>query len=413
MRIAIVVFDGLADRPLRELRNKTPLEYVEKPNLDEIARSGICGLLDPIAPGVRPGSDTAHLALLGYDPFTYYTGRGALEAAGSSIEVGPRDIAFRCNFATVNESLEVIDRRAGRATDGLKELARSLDGLKLKTARDLEVIFRWTIGHRAILMLRGDGLSNKISDVDPGKLGVKPLASKPLQPVPEAKKAAEALNEFVGLSHEILKTQSANALRVREGKLPANMILPRGAGVPPKLESLRDKYGIEKSACVAEVMLVKGVAHYAGMRIINAPGSTADLNTDVESIGRVVLEALRENDFVLTNVKGGDVAGHDGNVEGKVKMIEKLDRMMGLLLSGVDRENTLIAMTSDHTTPVSFKNHTGDPVPIAVSGTTVRVDEVKRFDERSVVRGGLGRIRGVDLMPLLLNFAGRARKFGD
>jgi 2,3-bisphosphoglycerate-independent phosphoglycerate mutase len=410
-RIVIVIFDGIADRPVKELGNKTPLEVADKPNIDGVAKSGICGLMDPIAPGIRPGSAPAHLALLGYDPFAHYTGRGAFEAAGIGIKLKPSEIAFRCNFATVDETLTVVDRRAGRVTDGLTEIASTLDGMRLDSFPDVDVTFKRAIGHRALLILRGEGLSSDVSDVDPGKVGVKPLAATPTKLSPEAKKTADIVNEFVERSHRILEVHPVNVKRMKEGKPPANIILPRGAGIAPSMETLDKKYGISNSACIAEVALVKGVACYAGMKIINAPGSTAGLDTNVESMGKSAVNALRGNEFVLVNVKGGDVAGHDGNAKAKVTMIERLDSMVSLILDHVGEE-TLLVITSDHTTPVSVKDHTGDPVPLVVSGPGVRVDDVARFDERSVAKGGIKRIRGVDLMPILLDLSGKAKKFG-
>lgn len=402
----------MPDRPLPELNGKTPLEEASTPNMDEVAKRGACGLLDPVAPGVRPGSDVAHLAILGYDPFACYSGRGGFEALGAGIHVEVGDVVFRCNFATVGESLNVIDRRAGRGETGLDELAALLDGMKLDKMPSTKVIFKRTTGHRAVLILRGGGLSPKVSDSDPGKPGLKVLEVKPLELAPEAKQTAEAVNEFLMKAHKMLEFHEVNKRRIERGELPANAILARGAGTLPALDSLRERYGFESSACIAEVALVKGVCACAGMEIIDAPGSTGLLDTDVRSIGRTALEALREHEFVLANIKGPDVASHDGDIEGKIRMIERIDETVGMLLDGIDPESALFVLTSDHTTPISVRDHSGDPTPIAITGAGIRADDVVKFDERSVVRGGLGRLRGLDLMPVLLDLLGRAKKFG-
>lgn len=412
MRVLILIGDGMGDRPLRELNNKTPLEKANTPNMDEVARTGICGIIDPIAPGVRPGSAPSHLALLGYDPFTYYTGRGPFEAAGVGIKINPDDVAFRCNFATVNNNLTILDRRAGRETEGFDRLATALNGFKLKCAPAVEVTFSKATAHRAVLILSGPNLSPKVSDGDPEITNVKPLEVKPLEDTPEAKLTARMVNEFVHSSHEILERHEVNRERVKTGKMPANFILTRGAGNPPKMETLKEKYGLSSSACIAEVALVKGVAVYAGMKIIEVPGSTAGLDTDTRAIGRAALKSIQNNEFVVVNVKGPDVAGHDKNIEGKIAIIEKMDDMIGDILNGINREETYLALTADHSTPIEVRDHSGDPAPIAITGPTVRVDDVTSFNERAVAKGGLDRIRGLDLMPILLDLLGKAIKFG-
>jgi len=412
MKVLFIIGDGMADRPLKELDDRTPLEKATTPNMDYVAKNSICGLVDPIAPGIRPGSAPAHLALLGYDPYVYYTGRGPFEAMGNKMKVKTGDVAFRCNFGTVNKRMVVLDRRAGRDLEGLDKLSKALDGMKLKTAPDIKVFFKKATAHRAVLMLRGPEISPKVSDVDSGRTNVKPLVAKPLDGSLEAKVTAKAVNEFVSRAHQIMEKHFVNKKRVKAGKLPANIVLVRGAGVAPKMEAFKDKYGIKFSACVAETTLVKGVASYAGMRIIDVPGATAGLDTDTRAIGMAAVKALSTSEFVLVNVKGTDVAAHDGNFKAKIEMIEKIDEMLGDIWGKISREETYVLITADHTTPISVKDHTADPVPIAISGPMVRVDDVIAFNERVVAKGGLGRIRGLDIMPILMDLLGKAKKFG-
>ena len=417
--------DGMADRPVAALGNRTPLEVARKPNMDEIAKRGISGLMDTIAPGVPPGSDTAHLALLGYDPYETYTGRGPFEAAGAGIDLRAGDIALRANYATVDDDLVVQDRRAGRIQD-TAQLAKAIQQIKLP---GVQIFFKSTVGHRATLVLRGKGLSHEVTDSDPHKIGAKVLPIKPLLPPSEdlqfaravvaggirkylerkrrAAKTAKLLNEFSRESHQILKYHPLNKERARQGLPQANCLLLRGAGVAPHLTPLQEKFGL-KSACVAAAALVKGVCRMAGMEVIDVPGATGGVDTDLNAKCGAVLRALETNDLVLLHVKGFDEASHDGNAMAKVQLIERVDAMLGSLLAAAD----FIVLAVDHTTPVSVREHTGDPVPLTIAGSGVRSDGVACYDERAAARGGLGRIRGKDLLPIMADLMGKGKKFG-
>lgn len=405
MKAILLISDGMADRPIKELGDKTPLEVANKPNIDKIAKLGECGLMDLISPGIRIGSDTAHLSILGYDPYKTYTGRGPFEAAGIGLDVKKGDISFRCNFATIDEDDIILDRRAGRIAEGTKDLADVLNGIKIE---DVTCYFKESTAHRAALVLRGEGLGHKVSDVDPHNEGVRFNKAKPLDE--ESKKTAKVLNEFVKKSHELLNVHHINIKRRREGKLPANIILPRGGGLAPHLENFYEKYKL-KSACIVEVGLIKGIGRYLGMDVIDVKEATGGLDTDVLAIAKSVIEALKSYDFILCNVKGCDVAGHDGKVNAKIKMIEEIDKMIGFLLENISSD-TYLVFTADHSTPISVKDHSGDGVPIVFYGSEVRVDKIEKFDERSVVGGGLGRITGKDVMNLICNLLNVSEKFG-
>lgn len=404
MKLLLVICDGLGDRPVRELEGKTPLQYADCPNFDWFAENGICGIMDIIAPGVPPGSDTAHLALLGNDPYETYSGRGPFEAFGIGMEVRPGDVVLRGNFATVDDNLNIIDRRAGRIKTGTKEIAESLNGLKIQGAN---IFFREGTEHRAVLLIRGEGLSAEVNDTDPHKVGCCPLRAQPL--TPEAKKTANILEEFSTKAHEILKEHPVNKKREGEGKLPANYILLRGAGMTPNLRSTKEKYGL-KSAAVVGVMLVKGVCKALGMEIIEVKGATGGVDTDMMAKAKAAVSALKSHDFVLLHVKACDVYGHDGDAQGKVETIQRLDDMLGFVRENIS--NTCVALTADHSTPVSVGNHSGDPVPLAIVGEGVRIDHVDRYDEISMAGGALGRIRGKDLLPILLDVANKSEMYG-
>jgi len=400
----------MADRPIKELDWKTPLEVAHKPSFNQIAKTGICGIMDLIAPGIPPGSDTASLALLGYDAIKVYSGRGALEAIGSNIKVLPGNVAFRCNFASVNKELVVLDRRAGRiANEDAAKLAKSLQKVKLKSS--VEFLFKNTIQHRAVLVLRGKKLSIAVSDSDPEQTGSKVLEVKPLDESPEATFTADVLNDLLLKFHDVLEKHPVNKDRVRRGLPPANIVLCRGAGTIPKIKSLPEIYGI-KASCIAAASLVKGVCKAAGMKLISVDGATGTPQTDFMAKAKATVEALKTCDLAFLHVKATDAASHDGNIKQKIKIIEKIDQMIDYILKNTDSASTYLAVTSDHTTSLLTGNHEGDPVPIAITGPYIRKDDVEKFDERSCAKGGLSRIRGMDVMPILMDLLGKSKKFG-
>ena len=403
-KIVLIVCDGLSDRPVKELGMKTPLQAAKKPAMDALARNGISGTMDVIGPGIIPGSDTAHLALFGYDPHKVYSGRGPIEAMGVGIDMRKGDVAFRCNFATVDKSMKVIDRRAGRIRSGTEPLANAISGLKLDGATAL---FKQGSEHRGALVLRGPGLDHRVTDVDPHRES-RILESKPL--VPEAEKTAKLLNEYVRRSARILATHPVNLDRVRQGLPPANIVLPRGAGSMNDLEPLSERYGL-KCAAVAGVTLVKGICRMVGMEVPDVQGATGGTDTDYVAKAKATLRLVDANDFVFVNIKAGDIAGHDGDFRMKLRIVESIDVMLELILKDLN-EDVVVALTCDHSTPVSVKEHSADPVPLAVCGGGARIDGIKEFDEVSAASGALGRIRGMDLLPTLLGIADRATKFG-
>lgn len=398
------IIDGLPDRPIR---GKTPLSIARKPNLDKIAELGINGIMDTISPGVRPGSDTSHLALLGYDPYKFYTGRGPIEAAGVGIDLKPGDIAFRANFATVvgNGSVfdkVVVDRRAGRIED-TEELVEALNEIDLSI--DFEVAK--ATGHRAVVVFRGD-LSAELTETDPKVVGERVKKCKPLSET--AIKTAEIINEFMSKANEVLEKHPVNAEREKKGLPKANVILLRGAGVMKEIPNFKDKYGLNL-VVVSATALIKGVGRIIGGEAITPKGATGNKRTDLGAKLSTALDLLRRNDVVLLHVKAPDEIGHDRDFEGKVEFIEKLDPHLSRLMDLDFSENCLI-VTSDHSTPVSVGEHTADPVIVSIVHEGVRVDDVKRFSEFDAPKGGLCRIRGLDLLNIALDLLNISKKFG-
>lgn len=404
----ILIGDGMGDRPIAELGGKTPLEAANTPNLDAMAASGINGLMDLIAPGVRVGSDTGHLAVLGFDPYVVYTGRGPFEAAGIGLSVKPGDVAFRCNFSTVDADMTITDRRAGRIVDGTDQLAAQVNGVMIE---DILVLFKESVAHRCALVLRGPGLNALVTDSDPHVTGAKVLEVKAITPGDAAaEKTARILNVFVKMSFERLDVHPVNVARKQQGLNAANIILPRGAGQAPNIPSFNEKHLLH-GACVAETGLIKGIADFVGLDLLDAPGANGGLDTDVMSIGNTVLKALEDHNFVLCNVKGPDVAAHDGNPIAKVQIIERIDEMVGMLLEKMDDE-TYLVVTADHTTSCSYGDHTGEPVPIVLYGPEVLTDSVKTFGERPAQKGGLCRFSGKHLVNMLTSMMNIQEKYG-
>lgn len=397
----LLVCDGLGDRP--SIGGKTPLQAAYTPNLDELSESGINGLMDVISPGIVPGSDTAHLSLFGYDPYKYYPGRGVFEALGANMELHDGDVAFRANFSTVDEQMRVIDRRAGRR--GSKELEKALDGLEID---DVKIYLRNTTQHRCALVMTGKNLSRYVSDVDTHEAGDFVQECKPLKAGEDARKTAAIVDKFVRRSYELLNDHPINAERRRKGEPPANIILLRGAGSYEHVTSLKERFGFH-SACVAGASLYKGVAKYLGMKVLHVESATGKFDTNLKAKAEAALQALEVYDFVFVHVKDADNSGHDGNFDDKKRIIERVDEE---LVARIKDVGGYIVVTGDHSTPVTIKRHSSDPVPLLIKGVGIRTDDVKNFDEISVASGGLNRIRGIELMPMLADFMGYYIMYG-
>jgi 2,3-bisphosphoglycerate-independent phosphoglycerate mutase len=390
----LLIIDGLGDLPTP----KTPLQAAKKPNLDRLAKSGITGMMSPVKRFIVPGSDVSHLNLLGYDPSIFYHGRGPLEALGLGIRLHNGDIAFRTNFATVRHGI-LADRRAGRIdTATATSLSR---GLSMRIG-DVEAVFRNSSEHRGALVLRGKGLSSNISSTDAHE-GERLPQCHALDSSHAARRTADIVNRYVQAASALLASAHENAGR----KLPANAIILRGAGHYVKVPTFRERFGIS-GACVAGGALYRGVAAFIGMDVIMVPGATGDKNTNLEAKAKAAVRAIRDYDFVLMHIKMCDSFGHDGDFAGKKAAIMNIDAIIPML----ERSGACIVVTGDHSTPCSRKGHSGHEVPILVYRGE-RFDDVRRFDEISCAKGGLGHIRGKDIMPLILNITGHAQKYGS
>lgn len=409
----IFLGDGMGGRPVPSLEGLTVIEATETPALDALAAAGESGILHPAGIGVPVGSDTAHMAMLGYDPFKLYRGRGPFEAKGVGIDVQPGDLAFRCNFSTVVDGI-VTDRRAGRIKSGTDQLAAAVNDGLADGIEGVQVIFKESVEHRAALVLRGAGLDHRIGEVDPHKEGVAYWTCEPLPEAagdPDAIRTARIVNEFVQRSYEILDAHPVNQARKAEGLPAANAALPRGVGTAVELEPFAQRYGIS-GAMIVEVDLVRGLAQYLAMDVIDVPGATGGANTDEMALAKAVVECWDRYDFILCNIKAPDLGGHDASVEAKMAAVRKVDRAVGHLLDTLDWSRTVMMLGADHCTPISVGDHTGDGIPVSFYGHGVRPDDVQVYGERACAKGSLGHLLGSDVMSQLTCYSGTQHKFG-
>ena len=385
-KIVLLVIDGLGGLP-RKQDLLTELEAAKTPNLDILAAKSVCGLQQPVKPGITPGSGPGHLALFGYDPIKYQVGRGVLSALGINFKLEVKDIATRGNFCTVDNNGNIIDRRAGRMpTDRNIELCKLLRNIRLP---DVNIFIETVKEYRFLLVLRGEGLSGDLIDTDPQIIGKKPLEPRGL--TSEAEKTVNLVRNFITQAKEVLKDQS-----------PANMLLLRGFSKKPNWPTIKDVFGLN-CAAIAAYPMYRGLAKLIGMDILET-GQTVKEEFDT------LTKNWNEYDFFYLHVKNSDSAGEDGDFDRKVAKIEEVDEHIPKLL---DLNPDVIIITGDHSTPSLLKFHSWHPVPVLLWSKYCRADKVKKFGERDCITGGLGpRFPAVDLMPLALANAKRLEKFG-
>jgi len=422
LKLIYVVIDGMADLPIKELENQTPLGAAFTPNMDGLASNGKTGLMYAVGKGVAPESDVGVISILGYDPFKCATGRGVLEAVGTGIRIRNGDLALRCNFATLRSGTAIVDRRAGRSltTEEAKELGEAIQEEVRLTSYPASYEFRSTIGHRAVLVIRSKNgrLSSRITNTDPAYtklegLGVVNKEAKmelkkcePFEKSNEARLSAMLVNEFTEKSHIVLDKHEINKRRSREGKLKANIILSRDAGHRlPRFFNINKKYGV-RFVCLADMPVERGIAKLAGMRLVDLPPPSKDLKDDCTHRVKKLFEVLPRFDCFYIHIKGPDEPAHDGNFELKKQMISIIDRyFFGEILPKIDLSENIICVTSDHATPCKLKTHSDDPVPVLIAGDKIKGDKVAKFSEGGCRKGSLGVLkRGTELMPKLMSF---------
>lgn len=384
-KIVMLIIDGLGGLP-ESKSGKTELETASTPHLDKLAQEGICGLIDPVSPGITSGSGPGHLALFGYDPLKFTIGRGVLEALGIDFDLKDTDVAARGNFCTVDNQGLIIDRRAGRiSTEKSRQLCGLLSCIKLKNTQLFVLPVR---EHRFLLVLRGNKLSAAVSDTDPQRIGVAPNIAVPINS--EGKITAHLANQFVDMAAEILSQH-----------YPANMVLLRGFSRLPHFSSMKEIFKLTPAAIV-DYPMYKGLAKLVGMEVL-ATGS------DFKEKLSTLASHYNEYDFFYIHIKTTDSAGEDGNFDEKVRLIEEIDAALPVL---TDLKPEVIVVTGDHSTPAVLKGHSWHPVPFLLHSQWCRSDEVKEFSERACAAGGLGRFPAVEVMLLAMANALKLSKFG-
>jgi 2,3-bisphosphoglycerate-independent phosphoglycerate mutase len=384
-KIVLVVMDGLGG--YADAEHGTELEEAATPNLDRLATEGITGLVEPVGPGITPGSGPGHLGLFGYDPLQFELGRGALSAAGLDFELEAGDVAARGNFATLGPDGAITDRRAGRVPD---DEARALvEQLQSKVSvPGVEVFFRHEREHRLLVVLRGDGLDPRLGDTDPQRTGVPPASVEALDP--DAKRTADVVAEVDAQVRAALADQPK-----------ANVVLMRGFDTHRELPSMSARYGL-RAAAVAIYPMYRGIARLLGMDVLGRPADLAEQVT-------ILRDAWRDYDYFFVHHKSTDSAGEDGDRARKIAAIETLDAAMtDVLALGPD----VVVVSGDHSTPSQLAAHSWHPVPTLLWATHAGRDETTQFGERWCARGLLGVRPTKDLMPVMLANAGRLTKYG-
>jgi 2,3-bisphosphoglycerate-independent phosphoglycerate mutase len=400
MKYLLIVGDGMADYPVPELGNKTPLQASYKPNMDSIAAKGKSGLIKTVPDELTPGSDAAICSVLGYDPIKYCTGRGPLEAPSRGIKLAENDAAYRCNLITEKDGA-ILDYSSGHITTD--EASQLIAAIRKAFEKPGEIEFFVGLDYRHFLILRNFPNPELIQCIPPHDArGIAVSDVLPKAKSPEAEKPSQLLRDLIEGSRSVLRSHPVNVAREKAGKNPGNLIWPWGGGKKPSMPTLKEKYGI-KSAVISAVDLVKGIGTYAGMEIINVEGATGLDNTNYEGKADAALKALKTNDLVFVHVEAPDEAGHCRDYNLKVKTIEDLDkRLLGRILNGIS-EPYAIAILPDHPTPIKTGTHSREPVPFSIASPNLKPDGVQKFDEFSAKKGAFGLIENDFLISLLLN----------
>ncbi len=401
MKYIIILGDGMADEPIASLGNKTPLQAARTPYMDLLAKGGKNGLLNTVPDGFAPGSEIANLSVLGYDVPKVYEGRGVLEAASMGVDILPGEMGMRCNLVCIEGDL-IKNHSAGHiSTPEATELIRFLDE---KLGNDI-ISFHPGVSYRHVLKMKGG--NKELRCTPPHDIPEKPFAPHLIQPATEAAKAtADALNELIAASRELLHDHPVNIKRRAEGKDPANSIWPWSPGFRPSMKPLSEMFPIRSGAVISAVDLIRGIGVYAGLEVIMVEGATGLHDTNYEGKARAALDTLKEKDFVYLHIEASDEAGHEGDVPLKVKTIEYLDERVVKTIYEETRawdEPVTIAVLPDHPTPCAIRTHTRDPIPFLIYRGGENADSVQVYDEFAAKTGAYGLLSGNEFMKALFN----------
>lgn len=386
-KIVFLILDGISGLAIPG-KAGTEMQVANLPNFDRLASESVCGVMDPVFPGITPGSGPAHFALFGYDPIKFNIGRGVLSAAGVGFELTDRDLAARLNFCSVDQDGNVTDRRAGRIASEIGVRLCEKIQSEIKLPPEYEFFILPEKEYRAAMIIRGDNLHDDISDTDSQMLKVPPL--EPAATVPEARSTADLIKGIISQIREILSDES-----------PANMVLLRGFAKYKTYQTLQQRFKL-RALAIANYPMYRGTARLLGMDINPV---TADIPTQIEALKK----NLAAYDFFFVHIKYTDARGEDGDFDGKTKVLEEVDALIPEVLA---MNPEVLVVTGDHSTPSKMKTHSWHPVPVILRSDNARVDLVEKFDELSCHAGGLGRMLSVELMGLALAHANKLVKFG-
>ena len=395
MKHIIILGDGMADLPVERLGGKTLLQYAHKPMMDQLAREGRCGRLITVPEGFPPGSEVANTAILGYDLNKVYEGRGPLEAASIGYEMADDDFAIRCNIITIEDGKIITHNGGNLETDDARVLINYLNENLAKPINEREgcerVKFITGIQYRHLLVIKGGNKHIVCAPPhDHPNEPWRPLLVK--AEIPEAQETADLINDLILKSQEILAKHPYNLLKAEKGERQANSIWPWSGGYRPSMQTLMEQYPeIKSGTVISAVDLIQGIGKYAGLRILKVPGATGLANTNYEGKAQAAIDALEHDDFVFVHVEASDEAGHDGDLELKLKTIEYLDqRLITPIYNKMKDKDVCIAVLPDHLTPVEQRIHVGQPVPFLIWHKGMTPDSVQQYDEVSCVSGAYG-----------------------
>jgi len=400
MKYIIILGDGMADESIESLGNKTPLQVANKPNIDRIAELGRSGMLDTIPEGFSPGSEIANLSVMGYDVAKVFEGRGSLEAASMGVPIEKGEMAMRCNLICI-ENGKIKNHSAGHISN--EEAAELIKFLNEKLGNEI-VSFYHGVSYRHLLKMKGGNKNLKCTP--PHDVPGTPFKEVMIQPeVPEAAVTARLLNELTLQSQVLLENHPVNLKRAAEGKDKANSIWLWSPGYKPEMKTLMELYDLKSGSVISAVDLIKGIGVYAGLKVINVEGATGLYNTNYEGKAQAAINALRNDEFVYLHIEASDEAGHEGDVELKIKTIEYLDqRIVKPIFEEVSlwKEPVTIAILPDHPTPCAIRTHTKSPVPFIIYRPGEKPDKVTVYDEFSAQQGSYGLLKGPEFMKNLI-----------
>ncbi|MDD5438562.1 MAG: cofactor-independent phosphoglycerate mutase [Candidatus Omnitrophica bacterium] len=400
MKYILLVGDGMADRPIKELNNKTVLEVANTTFMDKVVASGAIGLVTTIPPGMTPGSDVAALSILGYDPRVYYKGRGPLEAANLGVTLGANEVAFRCNTVTVSDN-KMVDYSAGHIKT--KESQILINELEKQLGSET-VRFYPGISYRHLMVMKAasqkeaDGLC-KVKCTPPHDIAGKDITKY----LPHGKSAG-GIMDLMERSKKVFENHDVNKVRIDLAENPATMAWFWGQGVHPAMQLFKEVFGVA-GAVISAVDLINGIGKLTWLDIVKVPGVTGYYDTNFKGKADFALDALKNKDFVFVHVEAPDEAGHNGDVRAKITAIENFDRLVvGTIWEEIkDRSDFRLMVLPDHATPVSVKSHTDEPVPFAVCGKDIAAGKARAFNEIAARESEFSLTHGWQLMRYLIN----------